>query len=165
MRPTVEELLRGTCRVLQNVIEPELNSPYAVEMLHGLIRGLHSLEKNWAQLLPFLDWDNAATAALLRAARARVTPALAVRIDSVLTAASSENLNYVAIENRNHELRALLCEVIVALDGLDDEQAFTARRDIQNHLETRSQRFPLRLIPAMPSAIAAKESAHAHLAG
>ena len=43
MRPTVEEQLLGTCRILEKVVSPCVADPYARTMLEGLIANLRML--------------------------------------------------------------------------------------------------------------------------
>ena len=40
MRPTVEEQLLGTCRILEQVVSPCVADPYARTILNGLIGNL-----------------------------------------------------------------------------------------------------------------------------
>ena len=66
MHPSVTEQLRGMRRTLTEVVAPDLAHPYPTEVLRGVVAALEGLERSWVRVLPFLAWDNAETAALLR---------------------------------------------------------------------------------------------------
>ena len=55
MRPTVEEQLQGTCRVLEKVVAPCVTDAYARTMLGGLIANLRMWGKSEREL-PQKDW-------------------------------------------------------------------------------------------------------------
>ena len=65
MRPTLAEQLRGLRRVLDVAVAPAIADDYATEALAGVQRALAMLEAREPEVLPFLLWDNAATADLL----------------------------------------------------------------------------------------------------
>lgn len=142
MRPNVTEQLEGMCRILETAIAPELKHGYTLETLRSLIANVRMLGRAWHQLLPFLHWDNAATAALLDAARASVDSALRLRIESALAEVPADPADALAAEVRNDRLRALLVE------SLSDTSALQER--IADHLAERSRRYPLRLTGAVP---------------
>lgn len=142
MRPTVNEQLEGVCRILESAIAPELTHGHTQETLRSLIANVRMLGRAWHQLLPFLHWDNAAMADLLKDARDSVDAPLRGRIDDALAASPADSADALAAEARNDALRALLSECLALSDELG------AR--IGAHLSERSRRYPLRLTGAMP---------------
>ena len=142
MRPSVSEQLEGMCRILENAVAPELNNGYTQETLRSLIANVRMLGRAWHQLLPFLVWDNLATEALLRDARAHVDADLGARLDAALAAPPVEASDGLAAETRNDALRELLCACLAGPPELN------AR--IAAHLAERSRRYPLRLTGAVP---------------
>ena len=87
MRPTVEEQLQGTCRILENVVAPCVADPYARTLLASLIGNLRMLSGAFPAIPGFLAGDNRSTAALLGQLEAVVEPDLAARIGTALTQA------------------------------------------------------------------------------
>ena len=180
MRPDVSELIASACRVLEDVIGPALTEAYPQEALLDVVRTLRAVQDGWAQVLPFLLWDNRETAALLRRVRAHAVPALAERIDALLaagsadfpavgtaTAAAAIRSNPVdcadtadpsSAQARNQALRGLLAQIVAD----PDEHTRAARADtvddILRHLEERARRAPLKLIPGTPRAPANQDT-------
>lgn len=149
MRPTIEEHLTGTCRILKEIIEPQLADPHALVVLREVMRNLEQLQRGWAQVLPFLQWDNDRTAALLTLAQPHVTVALGTRLREEPPPVD-DVLDVAGVEQRNELLRGLLSEVIGELAPSGD--AGEMRRCIVAHLQDRASRNPMRLVPEMPSA-------------
>jgi hypothetical protein len=145
VRPTVEEQLAGSRRILEDVIAPELSGAGAVESLNGLVKNLELLERSWTRVLPFLHWDNEHTAVLLRDARAGLPAVLADRITA--DAPVGDPFDVAAAQDRNDRLRGLLSEVVAVVDT--DAAAYRA---IVEHMRTRTGRFPLRMVPDLPGA-------------
>ena len=50
MRPSIDEQLHGTCRILEEVVAPAVADPYARTILAGLIANLRMLH----QAIPFV---------------------------------------------------------------------------------------------------------------
>jgi hypothetical protein len=149
MRPTVSEQLAGTCRILEDVVAPEVTGTYAADVLRGLVKNLRMLETSWAALLPFLRWDSNQTAALLRRARPAVSPALAERIGSATAPPAPDPVDVIAAEKHNDLLRGLLSEVLAVLDP-----GSGTYRAIAGHLSTRNSRYPMRMVPDTPAPVA-----------
>lgn len=172
MRPGIEDLLRGSARILEEAVAPEVATPYAAEVLRGVIKNLRVLEQHWTRVLPFVLWDNQETAALLESGAAAAPPALGKQINLLLGVQAPDPSDFTAVHARNDTLRALLCELIAAApppagepaaSARSSEPASALRADISSHLEARARRFPLRLVPDMPRAAAPKETLLAHL--
>ena len=72
MRPSAEEQLQGTCRVLEKVVSPCVTDPYARTILEGLIGNLRMLAGALPAVPAFLASDNRSTAALLGQLQAAV---------------------------------------------------------------------------------------------
>lgn len=142
MRPSVTEQLEGMCRILETAVAPELAHGYTLETLRSLIANVRMLGRAWHQLLPFLQWDNAAMSALLDAARASVDGGLRLRIESALAEVAADAADARAAEARNDQLRALLVESLSATAAMQER--------IADHLAERSRRYPLRLTGAVP---------------
>ena len=145
MRPTVAEQLAGTCRVLEAVVAPEVEGSPAAEVLRGLVKNLRVLETGWSAILPFLHWDIAATSALLGRVCSAVPEPLAARIADELDRAPADPLDVDAVAERDDALRALLSEAVT------DLPAGPHRMAVAMHLDERARRYPLRMVPDMPS--------------
>ena len=152
MRPTVEEQLEGSCRILEETIAPEVSGDDAAEALRGVVKNLRMLGKGWAQVLPFLHWDSGATAALLERARPNVQRPLAERLGD-LDRNPDDPFDVAAARHRNDVLRGLLSEVVAALDP-SSVPAATTHRAIVEHLSARASRYPMRMVPDVPHAAA-----------
>jgi hypothetical protein len=156
VRPTVEEQLEGSCRILEETIAPGLTSDDAAETLRAVVKNLRMLGKSWAQLLPFLHWDNAATAELLERARPQVPAALAQRLTN-LDRDQQDPFDFAAAQHRNQVLRGLLSEMVAVLDAGSGPDA-TTHRAIVEHLSARAARYPMRMVPDVPRAAARAEA-------
>jgi hypothetical protein len=152
VRPTVEEQLEGSCRILEETIAPEVTGDHAAEALRGVVKNLRMLGKSWARVLPFLHWDNGATAALLERARPDVPAPLAERLGD-LNRNPTDPFDVAAAQHRNAVLRGLLSEVVAVLDPASAAAA-TTHRAIVEHLSARSARYPMRMVPDVPRAAA-----------
>src|SRR4051812_49287406 len=65
MRPTVSEQLSGMRRVLQDVVAPELEGGYPLDILDGVMSTLDALAASWMDVPAFLRWDAERMVALL----------------------------------------------------------------------------------------------------
>jgi hypothetical protein len=131
MRPTLTELLGTMRRTLEEVVAPEVDAPYAAQMLRGVVANLEVIEASWDRVLPFFAWDNEQMLALLEQVAGELgeqPPALAADGERPFDAAYA----------RNVELRGLLAEAIPRLDP-GGEAAAAAR----THLAERAERYPL----------------------
>ena len=141
MRPTVEEQLLGTCRILEKVVSPCVADPYARTMLEGLIANLRMLTGALPAVPGFLYGDNRATAGLLGQLRAVVAPELAASIALALARPEPDATEMTALEQRNCELRDLLSQ---ALSGT---RLTPAMRDAAlAHMSARAARAPMRYV-------------------
>src|SRR5262245_4646548 len=99
MRPTVTEQLDSLRHVLAEIVAPEVASPYAAEILGGVIAALGALKQSWSAVPDFLLWDIQATAAVLRAARPLLDEALAADVDRAVAAAPDAAPDWPALEH------------------------------------------------------------------
>jgi hypothetical protein len=148
VRPGMTDQLTGIRRILHDIIAPELREGYPSQVLRGVVKNLSMLEGAWTRIVPFLEWDNAATADLLRDARPHLGAVLTGHVDRMskdgITDGSPE-----ALERRNDELRSLLADVIREL--ADEDQAGEVRESIKRHFVERSLRYPFRMAIAAPT--------------
>ena len=145
MRPTVEEQLRGTCRVLEGVVAPCVNDLFARTILDGLIANLRMLTGALPAVAGFLRDDNAATLRLLETLRNGVTPELAARIADATGHAEPDVADNAALEASNGLLRELLA-LAVCTDGLP----LQSHQAIVKHFTERASRVPMRYVPTAP---------------
>ena len=141
MRPTVEEQLLGTCRVLEKVVSPCVADPYARTMLEGLIANLRMLTRALPAVLGFLQSDNRATAGLLGQLQAVVAPDLAACIALALARPEPDCADMTALDQRNCELRELFSQALCAT-GLTPAMRDAALK----HMSARAARAPMRYV-------------------
>ena len=146
MRPSIEEQLVGTCRVLENVVAPCVADPYARTMLEGLIANLRMLTSALPAVPGFLDSDNRATATLLGQFQAVVAPDLAARIALALRQPEPDATDTRALDRRNSELRELFSQALCGT-GLTPEMRGAALE----HMSARAARSPMRYVPTASS--------------
>ena len=141
MRPTVEEQLLGTCRILEKVVSPSVADPYARTMLGGLIANLRMLTGALPAVPGFLHGDNRATAGLLAQLQVAVAPDLAASIAIALARPEPDATDMAALDQRNCELRELLAQ---ALSGTGLTPAMRAAA--LEHMTARAARAPMRYV-------------------
>ncbi len=141
MRPTVEEQLIGTCRILETLVSPCVADPYARTILDALIGNLRMLTSALPAVPGFLNNDNVATATLLAQLQAVVAPDLAERIALALGRAGPDAADMTAIDQRNCELRDLLSQALCDA-GLTPAMHAAAL----GHMTTRAARAPMRYV-------------------
>ena len=146
MRPTVEEQLLGTCRILEKVVSPCVADPYARTMLGGLIANLRMLTGALPAVPGFLHGDNRATAGLLVQLQAVVAADLAASIALALARPEPEATDMAALEQRNCDLRELLSQ---ALSGAGLTPAM--RNAALAHMTARAARSPMRYVSTAPT--------------
>ena len=146
MKPSVEEQLQGTCRVLENVVAPCVADPFARTILDGLIANLRMLTGALPAVAGFLRDDNIATVRLLATLRASVAPTLGARIDDAVCQAEPDVADAAALDARNGALRELLAPA-VRTDGL----APHLHQAIVKHFSERASRVPMRYVPTAPA--------------
>lgn len=151
MRPTVEEQLQGTCRVLEKVVAPCVADPYARTMLDGLVANLRMLSGALPAVPAFLANDNRATAALLAQLQTAVEPDLASRIAHALREPEPDAVDTTALERRNGALRELFALALRSA-GLTPEMRAAALK----HMSERASRAPMRYVPTAAPAAKAK---------
>ena len=148
MRPTVEEQLQGTCRVLEKVVAPCVTDAYARTMLAGLIANLRMLSGALPAVSGFLASDNRSTAALLAQLQAVVAPDLAARIGHALSQPEPDATDMAALDRRNGQLRELFSQALCG-PGLTPDLRAAALA----HMSERASRAPMRYVPtAAPAA-------------
>ena len=141
MRPTVEEQLLGTCRILEKVVSPCVADPYARTILQGLIGNLRMLTGALPAVPGFLKSDNQATAGLLRQLQTVAAPDLAASIALAADCSEADATDVKALEQRNCELRDLLSR---ALSGTGLTPAMRAAA--LAHMSARAARAPMRYV-------------------
>ena len=141
MRPTVEEQLQGTCRILENVVAPCVADPYARTLLAGLIGNLRMLGGAFPAIAGFLVVDNRSTAALLARFQAVVAPDLVARIGTALAQAEPDATDMALLEQRNCELRELFSQALCG-NCLSPELRAAALA----HMSERAARAPMRYV-------------------
>lgn len=145
MRPTVEEQLQGTCRILETVVAPCVADPFALTILNGLVANLRMLSGALPAVAGFLRQDNHATARLLGALRDSVPAELAARLTRALAEPEPDAADTAALDALNCRLRELLSDVVRA-DGLSPDQ----HRAIVQHMAERASRVPMRYVATAP---------------
>ena len=154
MRPSVEEQLLGTCRILERVVSPCVADPYARTILEGLVGNLRMLTGALPAVAGFLHRDNRATAGLLGQLQAGVAPHLAAAIALALGRPEPDAANMAALEQRNNELRELLSQ---ALSGADLTPAMRAAA--LEHMSARAARAPMRYVSTTAPPASPRETA------
>jgi hypothetical protein len=147
VRPTVDEQLSGTCRLLDEVVAPAVADPYAAEILRGLVSNLRMLTGALPQIPQFLAWDNTGTVGLLDQMKERVALPLAQEIARELAPAGPDPLDLNALNDRNERLRALLSRAL-----LSEELTPEDHRAARAHLAQRAARSPIRFAVPVPAA-------------
>ena len=146
MKPSVEDQLLGTCRILETLVAPSVADPFARTMLDGLVANLRMLTGALPALPGFLRQDNQATARLLAALQPSLASNLADRVGACLAEAEPDPVDNAALDEANGHLRGLLAEAVCS-EGLSPEQ----HRAIVQHMTERASRVPMRYVPTAPS--------------
>ena len=144
MRPDVSEQLQGTCRILEQVVAPCVNDPFARTILDNLVANLRMLTGALPAVATFLRADSEASAQLLATLQPALSPELAHRITDALALPAPDPADSQALEARNTELRQVLAEAVCS-PGLDLAQHQAIRR----HLGERAARVPMRYVPTV----------------
>lgn len=146
MRPSVEEQLQGTCRILETVVAPSVADPFARTILDGLVANLRMLTGALASVPGFLRHDNEATARLLLALRDSMAGELAARLTAALAEPEPDATDSAGLDERNRRLRELLAEAVCS-ERLAPEQ----HRAIVRHMTERASRVPMRYVATAPT--------------
>ena len=148
MRPTIDEQLQGTCRILENVVVPAVTDPYARTMLEGVIANLRMLRGALPAVPGFLASDNRSTAELLGRLKTVVAPELAARIEQALAQPEPEATDVTALDQRNGQLRELFSQALCGPRLTPDLRVAALK-----HMSERASRAPMRYVPtAAPAA-------------
>ena len=146
MKPSIEEQLQGTCRVLETVVAPCVTDPMARTMLDGLIANLRMLTGALPAVPGFLRHDSETTAQLLTTLSGSMPADLAARVANTLNTPDPDSADVAALDARNSGLRELLAQA-VCIEGLTAEQ----HRTIVQHMSERASRVPMRYVATAPS--------------
>jgi len=146
MRPSIEEQLQGTCRVLENVVAPCVNDPMARTMLDGLIANLRMLISAYPAVPGFLRQDNENTVQLLATLASSLPAELTSRMADILKMPEPDPVDVAALDARNASLRELLAQA-VCIEGLSADH----QRAILQHMSKRASRVPMRYVATAPS--------------
>jgi hypothetical protein len=146
MRPSIDEQLLGTCRVLENVVVPCVNDPMARTMLDGLIANLRMLITALPAVPGFLRQDNETTVQLLATLASSLPAELTARMAEILNKPEPDPVDVAALDGRNASLRGLLAQA-VCIEGLSADQ----QRAILQHMSERASRVPMRYVATTPS--------------
>lgn len=146
MKPTVEEQLQGTCRILETVVAPCVGDPFARTILDGLVANLRMLTGALPAVAGFLRHDNQATAQLLATLRGSVPGDLAARLAQALDDPEPDVADVAALDERNRRLRELLAQAVCS-EGLAPDE----HRAIVRHMTERASRVPMRYVATAPS--------------
>ena len=141
MRPTVEEQLLGTCRILDALVSPCVTDPYARTLLEGLIGNLRMLTAALPAVPGFLRSDNRATAELIGKLQADVAPELAASISLALAQPEPDTADMSALDQRNIELRGLFSRALC-----DTGLTAGMRAAALAHMSARAAAAPMRYV-------------------
>jgi hypothetical protein len=147
MRPSVDEQLRGTCRILEEVVAPSVGDPYARTILAGLIANLRMLNEALPAVAGFLRHDNQACGQLLAVLAPALPVVLSAPIAQALDQPEPDPADAAALERRNQALRELLAQAVGHEDLTTEHHAL-----IRRHLTERASRVPMRYVPTAPAA-------------
>ncbi len=146
MRPSVEEQLQGTCRILEDVVAPCVADPFARTILDGLVANLRMLTSALPAVAGFLRHDNLATLRLLSNLRPALAPELVGRIDRAMEEPEPDVADGSAQDERNRQLRDILAAAICS-EGLTPQM----HRAVVQHMTERASRVPMRYVPTAPA--------------
>ena len=144
MRPTVEEQLQGTCRILETIIAPCVADPFARTILDNLVANLRMVTAALPQVAGFLRYDNQATLHQLLALRDALPPELDARIDQAVAAGEPDVDDAAAQDDRNQLLRALLAQALSSASLSPD-----MRHAVEGYMIDRASRMPMRYVPTV----------------
>lgn len=146
MRPTVEEQLQGTCRILETVVAPCVADPLARTTLDGLIANLRMLTGALPAVAGFLRQDNEAVLRLLSALDHSLASDVAGRFAQLRHEPEPDPTDPAALDERNRRLRELLAQAVCSDDLSPDQHAA-----IVQHMKERASRVPMRYVATAAS--------------
>jgi hypothetical protein len=114
-------------------------------VLNSAVKSLRALAAGWDKVLPFLHEDNALLEQLLLRHSPQVLAELAPPVPGA-PAAARVPFDVAAASRRNEMLRSALSNALSA-----PRCSAALRSDCARLLSDRSQRYPIRLIPDLPS--------------
>lgn len=137
MRPSVNQVLTGVRGIIENVLLNDLATENSRASAREVIAALYQLEKRWPEVIPNLMKENDDLNALFSSAlplieeidQGRHLPAFehlkqAIERQSKRQSVPEEHYPvYSALEKENDDLRALLVEVIIALEEMKERSA------------------------------------------
>jgi hypothetical protein len=147
MRPGIDEQLTGIARILERVVAPAVDDPYAADVLASVTVVLDGIANGWADVAGFLAWDARETLALVaECAPVLDDPSLAGVADDAraLAAEPPLPLDTRALADHHTQARALLARVAPVLPEGEHRARVTA------HMRARVDRYPVRVQARMP---------------
>ncbi len=146
MRPTAQEQLDGTCRILETVVAPCVADPLARTILDNLIANLRMLTVALPKVAGFLRDDNTATLHLLLELRDALPADLVARIDQAAATSDVDVTDAGALDQRNSLLREILAAAVCHPDFAPDR-----RTAITSYMVDRASRVPMRYVQTAPA--------------
>ena len=147
MRPDVDEQLAGIAEILERVVAPAVDDPYASDVLVGVTAVLHGIANGWADVASFLAWDARETLALLVEAAPVLTDPSVIGVADDARALAAEPpmpLATRALAEHHTQARALLARVAPVLPEGEH------RTRVAAHMRARVERYPIRAQARMP---------------
>jgi hypothetical protein len=146
MRPTVQEQLAGTCRILETVVAPCVADPLARTLLDGLVANLRMLTTALPAIPGFLRADNEASAQLLAQLQPSLDEGLRQQIERSLDQAEPDAADWSALQERNGQLRQWLAQAVCS-PTLSPQQ----HQAITTYMSWRASRVPMRYVATAPA--------------
>lgn len=146
MKPSIEDQLQGTCRVLETVVAPHVAEPFARSILDGLIANLRMLTDAIPAVAGFLRHDNLATVTLLVSLQDALPDDLNASLIKLRNDPDPDVADVGALDERNRLLRDFLAKAVCSKD-LSSEQ----HRAIIQHMSDRASRMPMRYVATAPT--------------
>ena len=143
MRPRLTEQIDGIGRILSEIVAPEVQSPYAKEILANAVAALAAISAALPGLSGFFRWDIEATRAVLNAALPALDSALAGEVRDAI-GASFDSADLTALDETQERLRGLLACAIPAI-VTDRGDAY---RLMTKLFRERADRFPFSIMAA-----------------
>jgi hypothetical protein len=146
VRPTVEEHLSLVAQSLQDMVGPAVEPGPATAVLSSAVKSLRALAAGWDKVLPFLHEDNALLEQFLQRHDLQGLAELGLPAPGDPAEVPQVPFDVAAANRRNESLRSALSN---ALSAPGCSPALLS--DCARLLSDRSQRYPIRLIPDLPS--------------
>ena len=146
MKPSVEDQLLGSCRILEEVVAPHVAEPFARVILDGLVANLRMLTDAIPAVPGFLCRDNDATAQLLDVLKDAMTEEQETAWAEIEKAPSPGPSDMNALDARNRQLRDILARAVCS-ETLSAEQ----HGAIIAHMWDRASQMPMRYVATAPA--------------